>query len=88
MTNLLGVQTTAEHFSTMQELLHNTTLTLGAVSKQLKMVQQEYTVLERQQSIAAQCKAQEKQPVPTIVVEDADGTSVAEENAPGCTFDK
>jgi hypothetical protein len=72
----------------MQELLHNTSITLGAVSKQLKMVQQEYTVLERQQSTAAQCEAQETQPVLTIVVEDADSTGDAEENAPLYTFSK
>jgi hypothetical protein len=72
----------------MQELLHNTSITLGAVSKQLKMVQQEYTVLERQQSTAAQCEAQGKPPVLTIVVEDADSTGDAEENAPLCTFSK
>jgi hypothetical protein len=72
----------------MQELLHNTSITLGAVSKQLKMVQQEYTVLEKQQSTAAQCEAQEKQPVLTIVVEDADSTGDAGENVTVCTSSK
>jgi hypothetical protein len=72
----------------MQELLHNTSITLGAVSKQLKMVQEEYTVLERQQSTAAQCEAQEKQPVLTIVVEDADSTGDAGQNVPVCTSSK
>jgi hypothetical protein len=72
----------------MQELLHNTSITLGAVSKQLKMVQEEYAVLERQQSTAAQCEAQEKQPVLTIVVEDADSTGDAGQNVPVCTSSK
>jgi hypothetical protein len=72
----------------MQQLLHNTTIMMGAVSKQLKMVQQEYAVLERQQSTAAQCEAQEKQPDLTIVVEDAESTGDAGEDVPVFTLSK
>jgi hypothetical protein len=88
MANLLCVQNATDRFSTMREFLSNTITTLRVVSKQVEMLQQEYTALERQQRTAAQCEVQTKQPVLTIVVEDVDSTRDAEENMPGCTFGK